>query len=200
MAGFAAGITLGLLAAANGLPILLLALPLSLSLGGFFLPRWELQSDLKQRAESIFFEVPYMLDRLSVNLAARKGDLVDSLNATLMRPEGGYLVRELLQVVEDNAKAGHIEKALERMARRNRDIPIVVRLSELLANSQHGAVDLGQALQTIGDRASEEVENRIRRRGEENSQAMIVPSMIALIGIMLVMLGPAFIDLGTLIR
>lgn len=200
IAGFAAGIALGLLAAANGLAILLLLLPLALSMGGFFLPRWELQSDLKQRAESIFFEVPYMLDRLSVNLVARKGDLVDSLNATLMRPEGGYLVRELLQVVEDNAKAGHIEKALERMARRNRDIPIVVRLAELLANSQHGAVDLGQALQTIGDRASEEVENRIRRRGEENSQAMIVPSMIALVGIMLVMLGPAFIDLGSLMR
>jgi pilus assembly protein TadC len=200
IAGFAAGITLGLLTAANGLPVLLLLLPLSLSLGGFFLPRWELQHDLKQRAESIFFEVPYMLDRLGVNLAARKGDLVDSLTATLARPEGGYLTRELLQVVEDNAKAGHIDRALERMAQRNHDIPIVVRLAELLANSQHGAVDLSQSLQAIGDRATEEVENRIRRRGEENSQAMIVPSMLALAGVMFVMLGPALIDLGSLLR
>lgn len=35
----------------------------------------------------------------------------------------------------------------------------------------------------------------IRRRGEENGQAMVAPSAIALIGIMLALLGPALIEL-----
>ncbi len=200
MVGFGAGIALGLLAASEGLGLLLLILPLSFSVGGYFLPKLELQSDLRRRAESIFFEVPYVLDRLGVSLVSHNNDLVEGLNALLQRPEGGYLMRELLQVVEDNAKSGHIERALARMAERNRDISVVVRVAELLINSQRGAMNLNQSLQDVGDRSVDEVENRIRRRGEENSQAMIVPSLISLIGIMVVMLGPAWADLSTLMR
>ncbi len=99
-------------------------------------------------------------------------------------------MRELLQVVEDNAKAGHLDRALARMAERNVDVPIVVRIAALLAHSQEAGTDLVQALSDIGDRAVDEVESLIRKRGEENSQLMVAPSILALSGIFIALLGP----------
>ncbi|NJM40711.1 MAG: hypothetical protein HC853_08035 [Anaerolineae bacterium] len=192
--GFALGILLGL-NFANVALLPLLVLPMLLGLLGFALPRLELQADLKRRSERIFFEVPYTLDRLSVNILSHQGDLVEGLKATLKRPEGGYLIRELLQVVEDNAKAGHLDRALQRMAERNSDVPLVVRIAELLAHSQEAGTDLAQALQDIGDRAIDDVESLIRKRGEENSQLMVAPSIIALSGIFIALLGPSMLDL-----
>ena len=206
LAGFGVGVVLGLMI--GGLAFML-ALPLALSLLGYLLPRLELQHDLQHRAERMAFEAPYLLDRLGVNLLARNGDLVDALYATLKpssspatanRAPGGYLAREFLQVVADNAKAGHLDRALDRMAERNRDVPLVARIADLLAHAQKGGVDLIPALQALGDRAMEEVENRIRRRGEENSQAMLAPSVIALAGVMAVMLGPALMEITMLLR
>jgi len=193
--GFAMGLALGLLFASGGNLLLLLMLPLALSVLLYHLPRLGLKADLKNRSEQIFFEVPYVLDRLGVSLVANNGDLVTALSELLRRPEGGFLMRELLQVVEDNAKAGHLEQVLERMAQRNKEVTMVVRLAELLINSQKGAANLIQSLQDIGDRAVIEVENRITKRGEENSQAMVGPSMIALTGVLVALLGPSFIDL-----
>lgn len=197
--GFALGIMLGLNFADVGLLPLLL-LPIGLGLLGYLLPRLELQADLKRRNERIFFEVPYALDRLGVNVMSHQGDLVEGLKATLKRPEGGYLMRELLQVVEDNAKAGHLDRALQRMAERNNDVPIVVRIAELLAHSQEAGTDLVQALQDIGDRAVDEVESLIRARGEENSQLMVAPSIIALSGIFIALLGPSMLDLMNFVQ
>jgi Flp pilus assembly protein TadB len=199
ISGFALGIVLGLNFADVGLwPLLIL--PMLLGLLGYILPRLELQADLKRRSERIFFEVPYALDRLGVNVMSQQGDLVEGLKATLKRPEGGYLMRELLQVVEDNTKAGHIDHALRRMAERNADVPIVVRIAELLAHSQEAGTDLVQALQDIGDRAVDEVESLIRARGEENSQLMVAPSIIALSGIFVALLGPSMLDLMNFVQ
>lgn len=200
LAGFALGMLAGVLAAGNGLLLMMLILPLGLSILGYFLPQIELRHELKQRAEQIVFEVPYALDRLGINVLAHNGDLVEGLRTTLQRPEGGYLMRELLQVIEDTARGSPIAQALARMGERNREIPIMVRIAELLTNSQRGALDLAQSLQNIGDRATEEVENMIRRRGEENSQAMVAPSMIALIGIMAALIGPSLLELGRFVR
>jgi hypothetical protein len=197
--GFALGIVLGLNFADVGL-LPLLFLPMGLGLLGFVLPRLELQADLKRRSERIFFEVPYALDRLEVNVLSHQGDLVEGLKATLKRPEGGYLMRELLQVVEDNAKAGHLDRALQRMAERNSDVPLVVRIAELLAHSQEAGTDLVQALQDIGNRAVDEVESLIRARGEENSQLMVAPSIIALSGIFVALLGPSMLDLMNFVQ
>ena len=195
IAGFAGGVTLGLIPAASGFLLPLLIVPLCLSVVGYLWPQMALKRALAQRAEQIVFEVPYVLDQLSVNLLAHNEDLITALQVMLKRPEGGYLVREFLQVVTDNAKSGQIGQALKRMAERNSDVPVVVRIAELLAHSLNGSMGLTGALQEIGDRAMDDLESLIRRRGEENGQAMVAPSAIALIGIMLALLGPALIEL-----
>ena len=79
-------------------------------------------------------------------------------------------------------------------------VPIVVRIAELLAHSQEAGTDLAQALQDIGDRAVDEVESLIRGRGEENSQLMVAPSIIALSGIFIALLGPSMLDLMNFLK
>ncbi|NJM41837.1 MAG: hypothetical protein HC853_14300 [Anaerolineae bacterium] len=195
IAGFVIGIVLGLVLANSGNLLALLILPLAFSVFLYHMPKVGLKLDLKSRAEQIFFEVPYVLDRLGVSLVANHGDLLTALKKLLTRPEGGYLMRELLQVVVDHGKSMRLDYALERMAERNKDVTMVVRLTELLINSQKGGLDLIESLQDIGDRAVTEVENMITKRGEENSQTMVGPSTIALMGVIVALLGPSFIDL-----
>jgi hypothetical protein len=53
-----------------------------------------------------------------------------------------------------------------------------------------------EALQVIADRAQTTVENLIEKRGQQNSTMMIVPTIIALIGIVGAIAGPALYGLS----
>jgi hypothetical protein len=53
-----------------------------------------------------------------------------------------------------------------------------------------------EALHVIADRAQTTVENLIEKRGQQNSTMMIVPTIIALIGIVGAIAGPALYGLS----
>ena len=190
---------MALVIARTGTLAWLLILPTGLALGMLAVPKQELQNALKLRREHMMFEVPFVLDTLSVNILARN-NLIQGLEATVARPEGGYLTRELLQVVEDNAKNGRLQEALKRMAARNNDAPFVSRIALRLAMSEDTGAGVVKALQATGDRATETVENLIQSRGEENNMVMIVPCMIALFGVMAAVLGPSMGSLMNFIK
>jgi hypothetical protein len=61
-----------------------------------------------------------------------------------------------------------------------------------LHNQGTASVD---ALHVIADRAQTTVENRIEKRGQQNSTLMIVPTIIALIGIVGAVAGPSLYSL-----
>ncbi|NJM41951.1 MAG: hypothetical protein HC853_14935, partial [Anaerolineae bacterium] len=117
LTGFGIGLTFGAIAAASGTLLPVLLFPLVLSLLGFWLPTWELRGDLARRREQLLFELPFVLDTLSVNVLA-KNSIVQGLNATVQVPNGGYLIRELLQVALDYQKSKRLRESLERMATR----------------------------------------------------------------------------------
>jgi pilus assembly protein TadC len=133
MSGFAVGIAVGLaLATASESLVGLLIIPAALSFGMYQLPRMELTSDLARRREQMMFEVPYVLDKLTVNIIANN-NLIQGMERTVEQARGGYLLREFLQVVEDNAKNAGLQRAFLRMAQRNDDVPMVVRIAMRLA-------------------------------------------------------------------
>lgn len=200
MAGFAAGIALGVTIVTTGGSLLaMLILPLTFSALLYQLPKWELQADLVKRREQMMFEMPYLLDKLSINILA-KSNLIQGLEETVARPEGGYLMRELLQVVEDNATSNNVQAALRRMAERNADVPTVVRVALRLAMAEETGASVVKALQSAGDRAVDAVENMIQSRGEQNNMLMVAPSMIALIGVLIAMAGPAISPMLSLLK
>lgn len=200
LVGFAVGVTFGLIfAVGQGSLLPLLSLPIVLSACGFFLPKWELNADLAQRREQMLFEVPYVLDKLCVNILATNS-VIMGLEKTVERAEGGYLMREMLQVVEDNAKNGRLQQAFQRMADRNTDAPLVSRVALRLAMSEETGANIVRALQSTGDRAIEVVENMIQERGERNNLLMVAPSMIALLGVLIAIVGPSATQLSALFQ
>jgi hypothetical protein len=104
---------------------------------------------------------------------------------------GGYFARELMQVYSESLKNGNLKAALLRMARRNSDVNLVSRFAERVAMSYESGASLITALTDIGRRANEMVENKIQSRGEQNLQAMIAPSAIALAGVFAAVGAPA---------
>ena len=193
--GFTGGALLGVaLAAAGGGALGLLALPLGLSALGYALPRFDLQGRLKVRREQMLFELPYLLDRLNVHVTAERS-LAQGLITMASFPEGGYLMREFRQVAEDYLKNARLVDALRRMAVRNVDVPLIERIAERLSLSEETGADTVKAMQVIGTRAYELVENLVQERGEQNNALMIVPTLIALIGILVAIAGPSFLSL-----
>ncbi|MCL5998681.1 MAG: type II secretion system F family protein [Chloroflexi bacterium] len=195
LGGFVAGSVIGVALTADGIVLGLLLLPPVLGLLGFYAPGLHVTSLLKQRREEMLFEIPYVLDRLNVCYAAERS-LSQGLIAMTSVPEGGFLMREFRQVTEDYLKNTRLQEALQRMATRNADVPLIERIAERLAMTEETGADSMKAMQVIGARAGEMVENMISERGEQNNTLMIVPTLIALIGIFIAVAGPSLASIG----
>lgn len=198
LGGFVAGSVIGVALAADGadgMVLGLLLLPPVLGLLGFHAPGLHVTSMLKQRREEMLFEIPYILDCLNVCYAAERS-LSQGLIAMTSVPEGGFLMREFRQVTEDYLKNARLQEALQRMAARNADVPLIERIAERLAMTEETGADSMKAMQVIGARAGEMVENMISERGEQNNTLMIVPTLIALIGIFIAVAGPSLAGIG----
>lgn len=192
--GFVSGVVAGGIMAAAGAGWAMLVFPAGLAAIGYLSPRLDLDSRLRRRREQMLFEIPYTLDRLAVSTIAERS-LAQGLIAMVSFPEGGYLMREFRQAAEDYLKAGRLAEALERMAERNLDTPLVERAASRLALAERTGADILRAMQIIGDRARLTVENLIQERGEQNNTLMIVPTLVSLLGILLAIAGPSLFSL-----
>lgn len=198
--GFIAGAFLAIALTASGAPLVLLfVLPLAFAIPNYLAPKALLKNMLAARREQMVFEAPYVLNRLIVYLTLR-GTVADALLNIAGATErggaamGGYLVRELRQTASDYLFWGSMTKALDAMVARNDDVPIAQRIAERLSLHNQGTSSL-DALHVIADRAQATVENLIERRGQQNSTLMIVPTIVALIGIVGAVAGPALYGL-----
>lgn len=200
LGGFIAGAFLAVALTATGAPLIVLfVLPLAFALPNYLAPKMLLKSILDTRREQMVFEAPYVLNRLIVYLTLR-GTVADALLNIAGATErggdamGGYLVRELRQTASDYLFWGSMTKALDAMVSRNDDVPIVQRIAERMSLHNQGTSSV-DALHVIADRAQTTVENLIEKRGQQNSTLMIVPTIIALIGIVGAVAGPSLYSL-----
>lgn len=192
LAGFVMGAVLGLWAMANGAPAFALALALMLGVFGYLWPKQDVQHRLAVRRDAMLFEAPFLFDRLAANYLAKQS-LIQALIHLTSTPDGGYLMRELRQVAEDYLKkvgSTHFSAALARMAERNADVPIIQRFCERLILTEDQGAQLLGALNVMGERARALVENRVRQCGAENQALLIVPTLIALAGVMAIVGAP----------
>lgn len=205
LAGFLFGVAFALALMAFGAPaVVLLGFPLLFALLHYRAPVAMVRSTLAARREQILFEAPYVLNRLIVFLTmdATVSNAILNIAGRTERggvAAGGYLVRELRQVAEDYQFWGSLPKAVNAMIARNDDVPIVQRIGERLLMSYDGAASV-DALKVIADRAQREVENLIQTRGNQNSTLMIVPTIVALLGIVAAVAGPSLYALGTFLQ
>jgi hypothetical protein len=200
LGGFVAGAFLAVALTATGAPLIVLfVLPLTFAIPNYLAPKMLLKSMLDIRREQMVFEAPYVLNRLIVYLTLR-GTVADALLNIAGATErggdamGGYLVRELRQTASDYLFWGSMTKALDAMVVRNDDVPIAQRIAERMSLHNQGTSSV-DALHVIADRAQTTVENLIEKRGQQNSTLMIVPTIIALIGIVGAVVGPSLYSL-----
>lgn len=192
LTGFVAGALVGLWVIGNGGSAAAMALPLALGIFGYLFPRQDVRRRLAERRDAMLFEAPYLFDRLAASYLA-KNSLMQALIHLTSAPEGGYLMRELRQVAEDYLKkvgGAQFSAALERMAERNADVPIIQRFCERLILTEDEGAQLLGALNVLGERARALVENRVRQCGAENQALLIVPTLIALAGVMAIIGAP----------
>jgi hypothetical protein len=192
LAGFAVGAVLALWAMASGAASIVFGLPLMLGVFGYLWPKQDVQRRLAERRDSMLFEAPFLFDRLAANYLAKQS-LIQALIHLTSAPDGGYLMRELRQVVEDYLKkvgSTQFSAALERMAERNADVPIIQRFCERLILTEDEGAQLLSALNVMDERARALVENRVRQCGAENQALLIVPTLIALAGVMAIIGAP----------
>ena len=187
--GFAVGMLWAVLLTAVSLLWPLLVLPLACSLVGYALPTWQLRADLAERREQMLFEIPAALDTLSVNILFKK-NIVQGLIETVRMPEGGYVMRELLQVALDYQKTKRMTEAFNHMAERNADVPALVRIAQRLAMAESTGAPVTAALQSAAGRATRTLHNLIQRRGTQNNALIAAPSMIAVLGVLIAVAGP----------
>lgn len=167
----------------------LLVFPLVCSLIGYVLPTWQLRTDLAQRREQMLFEIPAALDMLSVNILFKK-NIAQGLIETVRMPEGGYVMRELLQVALDYQKTKRLVEAFHHMAARNADVPALVRIAQRLAMAESTGAPVTAALQAAADRATRTLHNLIQQRGTQNNALIAAPSMLAVLGVLIAVAGP----------
>jgi hypothetical protein len=192
LAGFLVGVVLGVWAMANGASAWAFSLPLMLGVFGYLLPKQDVQRQLATRRVAMLFEAPFLFDRLAANYLAKQS-LIQALIHLTSTPDGGFLMRELRQVAEDYLKkvgSTQFSAALARMAERNADVPIIQRFCERLILTEDEGAQLLSALNVMGERARALVENRVRQCGAENQALLIVPTLIALAGIMAIIGAP----------
>lgn len=201
LVGFVTGLVTALSLVVGGAPaLIILALPLAFALMGYHTPRYIIADMLRARREQIIFEAPYVLNRLMVFLAL-DGNVINAIAALAGVTEragaadGGYLVREFRQIHEDYLYWHSLERALTDVISRNNDVPILQRIGERLLMSYRDGAAAAHALGVIADRAQVSVENLIQKRGNQNSTVMIVPTIVALMGILGAIAGPALYSL-----
>ena len=195
--------------------------PLAMGLLGYLYPKSALNGALKRRRDQMLFEAPYLFDRLSVAIAANQNSLMQGMKETVtddveneetrrerlaeqemfMRtqilqvtsvPEGGYLMRELRLVVERcMIEQMPLADSLHIMAERNGDVALVEQFSNRMSMLDRAGLSVADALRLLGDRAAEMVEDLIEARAAENTALMITPTLISLVGIALVIVGPS---------
>jgi hypothetical protein len=217
LTGFVAGVVIGTAQwLASSAVTALVALPLGLAFLGYTYPRLTLSSRLSARREQMLFEAPYVFDRLSIAVMSSNNSLFTALQRlsedalpedrqkevefhvrtqltkVTSVPEGGYLMRELRLVIERCIhEVMPLSQSFGIMARRNADVPLLEQFCNRMCILEPGGLNVTEALRSIGDRATEIVDDLIETRSGQNTALMITPTLIALIGMALVVAGPS---------
>ena len=129
-------------------------------------------------------------ERIAEMGARRAIGLRNALLSATSIPEGSYLMRELRLVSDCYSHQQDIVDCLKTMAARNHDVPLIERFCQRIASASRRGLDTSEALQELGNRAADQVEDLIEERSTVNTTLMIAPTVLSLVGIVIVLIAP----------
>ncbi len=175
------------LAGVVGSPVLLV-LALGLGAFGLYLPDLSLGRDAKRRQEAFKLEMAFTLDRLA--LLVQAGESIERAIRHVAARGGGYFVREMRQVVGLINTRMALEEALEDVVRRFPLGSYEEIVAAILMSRERGT-GLYQVLGSMSNTMQSEMENDLLAKGTSSTLPMVLGMGIALLGIVVVIGGPA---------
>ena len=189
VAGFTAGLLLGLLVGGIGTIVLLAAL---LAIGAYLAPGVWLAREVASRRDAIQNALPSVLDLLVVAVDA--GLTFDSALSRVIDKLDSPLTRELALVQRETALGRPRNEALQAMAERVQAEDIQRFVNALMQADQLG-VPIARALRAQATEARRLAGQRIARKAAEAPVRMVIPMIIFILPtIWLILLGPALIS------
>ncbi|MBR5752931.1 MAG: type II secretion system F family protein [Clostridia bacterium] len=186
-----APLLLQLLAVTGDLLLLLLE---ALLLGGlcFYFDYW-LDSMIRKRHAEVRTQYPAMLTELSlmVNVGITAGEAFDRVAVS----SGGLLFREMRLVSESVQNGMPVDEALDNLCVRAplREVKKFVSLYK--QNLVKGGPDFPRTLAELAENAWTERKNTARAAGELAEQKLLLPTLCMFVGILLMIIVPAFQNL-----
>ena len=175
------------LAAVIGSPIFLF-LALGLGVFGLYLPDLSLRKDAKRRQEAFKLEMAFTLDRLAMLIQA--GESAERSLRHIAARGGGYFVQEMRRVVDLINTRMALEEALQDVLIR---FPLEVYeefVSAVIMSRERGT-GLYQVLGAMSQNLQSEMENDLLAKGTSSTLPMVLGMGVALLGIVVVIGGPA---------
>ncbi|MBU1747874.1 MAG: type II secretion system F family protein, partial [Chloroflexi bacterium] len=168
----------------------LLWLPLVLGVAGLFWPDLQVRRLINQRRTDLLAEMSFVLDRLSVQVAA--GKTIDQAIAELSRRRGGLFTQELQRIAYDYRTQRYgpgISGAMTAFGQRYAHVNEAQRLVGLIAAAEHHGQGLTAGLQNLGQQIREQVEMTALSQGMRTPifmtlvlGAFILPAIAIIIG------------------
>ena len=175
------------LAALLGSAIFLIA-ALGLGLFGLYLPDISLHQDAMKRQEMFRIEMAFTLDRLALFMHA--GEIPENAIRHVAQRGGGLFIQELRAVVNQLNTGETLTDALATVLERFPLDDYEQFLSVVMMSVESGT-GLYQVLGTMSGNMQSELENDLLAKGTSSTLAMVLGMGLALLGIVVVIGGPA---------
>jgi tight adherence protein C len=170
------------------------------AVAGYLLPLRVLRGLVKRRQLRIFRELPAALDLLVVTLEAGQGlqDAIRVVGRELSR-QGRILGRELATTAAEMSAGISLENSLQHLADRT-GTDELKSIAAVIAQSQEIGGRLGPSLRAAGESLSAKRRIKAEEAAQKSSVKMLLPLVLFVLpAMMLIILGPALIDIFQLI-
>ncbi len=180
--------TMGLfVAAVIGTPIFVIP-AFGLAAFGLYLPDITLKKDAKKRQEAFKLEMAFTLDRLAMLIQA--GESIERALRHIAARGGGFFVREMRNVVDLINTRMSLEEALQDVVARFPMESYEEFVSAVIMSRERG-MGLYQVLGAMSNNMQSEMENDLLAKGTSSTLPMVLGMGVALLGIVVVIGGPA---------
>jgi tight adherence protein C len=189
----AAGLTLFFLLTL-GRPLLLLALA-SGAFHTLILRPQTLRSRARERAGKILRRLPYAMD-LMILVVEAGGTLDEALETIAAERDDDPLADELALALAEAAAGGGRTRALRRMAERL-DLDELTSLVIAIERAEATGAPIAETLATQAEVVQRRRMQRAERMAVQAPIKMMFPNMLIMIAVLLIILGPIFVQLVT---
>ncbi len=151
---------------------------------------WKLDQTLKQRHRKIRAEYPSMLMDFSVMI--RAGLTATAAFSKVARASDGILFQEMQRCAADMENGMSIDAALRLLTVRCPLREINKFVSLFRQNLSKGGTDFPEALDELAEQAWSRRKNAAREQGELAEQKLLLPTIAMFLGILMMVIVPAF--------